>query len=198
MLLVSSQRADDWARCLLSAHRRSISAGTGNKRGSYSLLLMADFTIRGQVRVDAPINYRGFLTVQWSEWLKAATVRPIDVAVPLYAAAMRDDPIPVAHPMMIDAPFLRNRQTALIWLLNRIFEPGAETEGDVESPDSTAANTGDGVGSRQSPKRSSLDRPGRRHSSRVRGNHTQIDLTAMQTRHHSLGTPALFAPPVEP
>ena len=104
---------------------------------------MADFTIRGQVRVDAPIYYRGFLTVQWSEHLKAATVRPIDVAVPLYAAAMRDDPIPVAHPTMIDAPFLRNRETALIWLLNRIFEPGAETAGDVEIPDDTAGNPPD-------------------------------------------------------
>ena len=49
---------------------------------------MADFAIRGQVRVDAPIYYRGFVTVQWSERLKAAIVRPIDVAVPLCAAAL--------------------------------------------------------------------------------------------------------------
>ncbi len=106
---------------------------------------MADFTIRGQVRVDAPIYYRGFLTVQRSERLKSAIVRPIDVAVPLYAAAMRDDSIPVAHPTMIDAPFLRNRQTALIWLLNRIFEPGSETEGDVEIPDDTAGDPPDRI-----------------------------------------------------
>ena len=116
----------------------------GNQGGSYSLL-MADFTIRGQVRVDAPFNYRGFLTVQWSERLEAAIVRPIDVAVPRYAAAMRDDPIPVAHTMMIDAPFLRHRETALIWLLNRIFEPGTETEGDVEIPDSTAGDPPDAI-----------------------------------------------------
>lgn len=49
---------------------------------------MADFAIRGQVRVDAPIYYRGFVTVQWSERLKAVIVRPIDVAVPLCAAAL--------------------------------------------------------------------------------------------------------------
>ncbi|MCY3802053.1 MAG: hypothetical protein OXG46_10785 [Chloroflexi bacterium] len=106
---------------------------------------MADFTIRGQVRVDAPIYYRGFLSVQWSDRLKSAIVRPVDVAVPLYAAAMRDDPLPAAHPTMIDPPFLRNRETALVWLLNRIFEPGAETEGDVEIPDSTAGDPPDAI-----------------------------------------------------
>lgn len=112
--------------------------------GGYSLL-MADFTIRGQVRVDAPIYYRGFLTVQWSERLKAAIVRPVDVSVPLQVAARRDDPLPVAPRTMIDAPFLRNRETALVWLLNRIFEPGAETEGDVEISDSTAGDSSDAI-----------------------------------------------------
>ena len=106
---------------------------------------MADFTIRGQVRVDAPIYYRGFLSVQWSERLKSATVRPVDVAVPLYAAAMRDDPVPAEHSTTIDPPFLRNRETALVWLLNRIFEPGAETEGDIEIPDSTAGDPQDAL-----------------------------------------------------
>ena len=106
---------------------------------------MADFTIRGQVRVDAPSYYRGFLSAQWSERLKAVLIRPVDVAVPLYAAAMWDDPITVPYSMTIDAPFLRNRETALVWLLNRNFEPGAETEGDIEVPDSTADDSPDPI-----------------------------------------------------
>ena len=130
--------------CLPSANRRSISACTGNQGGSYSLP-MVDFTICGQVRVDEPIHYRGFLSVEWSERRQAAIIRPVDVAVPLYAVAMRDDPIPVAHSMMIDAPCLRNRETALVWLLNRISEPGAETERDVEIPDSTADDSPDPI-----------------------------------------------------